>query len=85
MGLTKDQCLNYKQTISKKDKAIKKLHSYIDSNNNYFKQSKEIGTQINNLIIQLVKSIQPFILEKYIDLSTIKGHNKKYLKHLFKK
>lgn len=61
------------------------MHAYIDSINNYFKQAQEIGMQMNNLIIPLVKQIQPLTLEKNIDLSTIKGHNKKYLKNLFKK
>ena len=53
--------------------------------NIYFKQSQEFNQQIHNLIIQLVKPIQPMTLQKYIDLSTIKPHNKKYLKSLFNK
>ncbi len=48
----------------------------------YFKQSKDIGQQIHNLIFQLIKLMQQMTLEKYIELSTIKGHNKKYLKSL---
>ena len=85
IGLTKEQCNNYKEVISEKDKEIAKLHEYIDAHNNYFKQAEEIGSQIHNLIIPLVKPIQPLTLQKYVDLSTIKGHNKKYLKNLFRK
>ena len=85
VGLTKNQCLNYKSEISKKDEEINKLHEYIDGINNYFQQAQQIGNQIHNLIIPLVKPIQPLTLEKYIDLSTIRGHNKNYLKNLFRK
>ena len=85
VGLTKEQCLNYKQVITQKDEEINALHSYIEGINNYFKQAQDIGSQIHNLIIPLIRPIQPLTLDKYVDLSTIKGHNKRYLKTLFKK
>ena len=34
IGLTKEQCNNYKEVISEKDKEIAKLHEYIDAHNN---------------------------------------------------
>ena len=50
------------------------IHSFIEGINNYFKQAKDIGAQIHNLIIPLIRPIQPLALDKYVDLSTIKGH-----------
>lgn len=61
------------------------MHDYIDAISCYFKQAPSIGHKIHNLIINLVKPIQPMTLEKYAELSTIKGHNKKYLKGLFQR
>lgn len=85
VGLTKNQCNQFKEIIDKKNKEIEILHNYIDGMTAYFKQSQDIGQKIHNLILPLIKPIQPMTLDKYIDLSTIKGHNKKYLKSLFKK
>lgn len=85
VGLTRDQCNNFKEIISSKDKEIKVLHDYIDGLSCYFKQAQSIGNKVHNLIINLVKPIQPMTLEKYADLSKIKGHNKKYLQSLFKR
>ena len=85
IGLTKEQCLNFKDIILKKNEEIRALHSYIEGINNYFKQAEDIGAQIHNLIVPLIRPIQPLTLDKYVDLSPIKGHNKRYLKTLFKK
>lgn len=51
----------------------------------YFKQTQDFGQKVHNLIILLIKPMQPMTLERYIDLSPIKGHNKKYLKGLLKR
>ncbi len=80
VGLTREQCDNFKAIIEQKDKEIKSLHDYIDAMSCYFKQAQSIGHKIHNLIINSAKPIQSMTLEKYAELSTIKGHNKKYLK-----
>lgn len=85
VGLIIEQCDNFRATILQKDKEIKTLHDYIDAMSCYFKQAQSIGHKIHKLIRNLVKPIQPMTLEKYAELSTIKGHNKKYLKGLFKR
>ena len=61
------------------------MQSYIEGLTIYFKQAQDICQHIHNIIIPLVKAIQPMTLDKYVDLSTIKSHNKKYLKGLFKR
>lgn len=53
--------------------------------NNYFKKAEEIGLSIHNMILPLIKPIQPMALQNCVDLSSLKEHNKKYLKTLFKK
>ena len=85
IGLTLEQCNKFKRLLDEKDREIKALHNYIEGLTIYFKQAQEVGQQIHNLIIPLVKPIQPMTLQKYVDLSTIKPHNKKYLKSLFNK
>ena len=60
------------------------MQSYIEGLTIYYKQAQDIGQHIHNLIILLVKPIQTMTLDKYVDLSTIKPHDKKYLKGLFK-
>ena len=77
VGLTRDQCNNFKEIISSKDKEIKVLNDNINGLSCYFKQAQSIGNKVHNLVINLVRPIQPMTLEKYADLSTIKGHNKK--------
>ena len=49
------------------------MYNYIESMTVYFKQSYDIGQKIHNLILLLIKSMQHMTLDKYIDLSTIKG------------
>ena len=53
--------------------------------NNFFKQSQEIGQQLHNIILPLLKHAKPMTLETYIELSSLKEHNKIYLKNLFRK
>ncbi len=85
VGLTLAQSNDFKNIIIKNDKEIKKLSDYIEGMTNYVKQAQEIGQQIHNIILPLIKPIQPMTFEKYVDLSTISAHNKKYLKNLFQK
>ena len=85
VGLTKDQCIKFKSLLDEKDKEIKALRSYIEGLTIYFKQAQDIGQHIHNIIIPLIKPIQPMTLDKYVDLSTIKPHDRKYLKGLFKR
>lgn len=85
VGLTIDQCTNYKAVLNEKDKEIQALNNYIESMNNYFKQSQKIGQQLHNIILPLLKPAKPMTLETYIELSSLKDHNKIYLKNLFKK
>ena len=51
--------------------------------NNFFKQSQEIGQQLHNIILPLLKPAKPMTLETYIELSSLKEHNKIYLKKSF--
>ena len=37
VGLTIDQCMNFKALLNEKDKEIQVLNNYIESINNYFK------------------------------------------------
>ena len=83
IGLTIDKCKNYKAALNEKDKKIQAF--YIESMNNFFKQSQEIGQQLHNIILPLLKSAKALTLETYIELSSLKEHNKIYLKNLFKK
>ena len=80
VGLTSEQCKNFKEIISSNDKQIKVLHDYIDGLSCYFNQAQSIGNKVHNLVINLVKPIQPMTLEKYADLSIIKGHKKNVYK-----
>jgi integrase len=85
VGLTLDQCNNFKSILNQKDKEIQKLYDYIEGMNSYFKKAEEIGQHIHNMILPLIKPIQPMTLQNYVGLSSLKEHNKKYLRSLFKK
>ena len=62
VGLTLGQCNNFKSILNQKDKEIQKLYNYIEGMNSYFKKAEEIGQHIHNMILPLIKPIQPMTL-----------------------